>query len=78
MNFDDIADAYWFDTDVAPSARPAQRQRQRQFGSLKRAVLFVMWNLPESARRNAWITTKSAHYSVREILGLFTKIYDEV
>jgi hypothetical protein len=78
VNFDEAADVYWFDIDNGSPVRALRLERQHRFASLKRAVLYVMWNLPEPAQRTAWITTDSARYTMKEIFGLFARLYDDV
>jgi len=61
------ADVHWVPADRIPEAGPDWGGNQRHFGSLRKAIRFVMQSLTIADRANVWITTKDGNLTVEQI-----------
>jgi hypothetical protein len=67
VKLDQPADVHWMPADQVSEAKPDWGGHERHFGSLRRAIDFVMHELTIAGRANAWITTESGNLTIEQI-----------
>ena len=67
MKFDVPADVHWMPADQVAQTRVDGRPHERHFNTLRRAIDFVLHELPLAARANVWLTTAEGNLTMEQI-----------
>ena len=60
-------DVQWIPADEITEVSPDREVHKRHFGSLRRAIDFVMRELSIASRANVWITTAKGNLTIEQI-----------